>query len=109
MNDTTADLETEVRRLRVRIIGLTPTQLTRPGEGATVPRRQAIAEALAELSSIGSDGRAVPDIGDQSLADQVVVLIETGMRRAHALESAEGEQILTRLLEAAVDLRRRLA
>ena len=71
--------------------------------------RQAIAEALAELSSIGSDGRAVPDIGDQSLADQVVVLIETGMRRAHALEPAEGEKIRTRLLEAAVDLRRSLA
>ena len=40
---------------------------------------------------------------------QVVVLIETGRRRAEMLDSASREQLLGRLLDAAVDLRRRLA
>ncbi|MEL7583704.1 hypothetical protein [Brevibacterium casei] len=109
MNTQTADLDTEVRRLHVRIIGLTSAQLAAPGERSTTSRRDSIAEALAEFSAIGSDGRAVPDLGDQSLADQVVVLIETGRRRAEMLDSASREQVLGRLLDAAADLRRRLA
>lgn len=109
MNSQTADLDTEVRRLRVRIIGLTSAQLAEAGEGSTTSRRDSIAAALAEFSAIGSNGRAVPDLGDQSLADQVVVLIETGRRRAEMLDSASREQVLGRLLDAAADLRRRLA
>lgn len=109
MNTRTADLDTEVRRLRVRIIGLTSTQLAAAGEGSSLSRRDSIAEALAEFSAIGSDGRPVPVLGDHSLADQVVVLIETGRRRAELLDPESRETLLGRLLEAAVDLRRRLA
>lgn len=109
MNDTTADLDTEVRRLRIRIIGLTPTQLAQVGESAAGTRRQTIAEALAEFSRIGSAGRPVPDIGDHGLADQVVVLIDTGIEAAKTLPPAQGQEMLERLHTAAVDLRRNLA
>lgn len=115
MNDLTADLATEVRRLRIRIIGLSPRQLAEAGPNSPVTaagmlsRRNTIAEALATFSAIGSGRRTVPDLGDQSLADQVVVLIEEGATSAAALPAPAGSDRLEQLLEAAIRLRRSLA
>ena len=115
MNNVTADLETEVRRLRIRIIGLNPRQLAEAGPNSPdstagiVSRRDTIAEALAQFSSIGSGGRPVPDLGDQSLADQVVVLIEDGMATSADLPEAQRQERLELLLDAAIRLRRGLA
>lgn len=115
MNNVTADLETEVRRLRIRIIGLNPRQLADAGPNSadnsagTVSRRDTIAEALAQFSSIGSGGRMVPDLGDQSLADQVVVLIDEGAASAAHLPEAQRQERLELLLDAAIRLRRKLA
>ncbi|MGO2647309.1 MAG: hypothetical protein ACTH96_03960, partial [Brevibacterium aurantiacum] len=110
-----ADLETEVRRLRIRIIGLNPRQLAEAGpnspatDAGTMSRRGTITEALAQFSAIGSDGRSVPDLGDQSLADQVVVLIEDGMASTKALPEESRQERLEALLETAIRLRRELA
>ncbi|WP_231446227.1 hypothetical protein [Brevibacterium zhoupengii] len=115
MSTAVADLETEVRRLRIRIIGLNPRQLAEAGpnspatDAGTMSRRDSIAEALARFSSIGSDGRSVPDLGDQSLADQVVVLIEDGMALSAGLPETQRQERLEQLLDAAVRLRRELA
>lgn len=115
MNNVTADLETEVRRLRIRIIGLNPRQLAEAGpnspatDAGTMSRRDTIAEALAQFSSIGSGGRVVPDLGDQSLADQVVVLIDEGMASSAHLPKTQQQECLELLLDAAVRLRRNLA
>lgn len=91
-----ADLETEIRRLRLRIMGLSGAQLGAAGEGG-VPRREAIVRALGEFSRIGSGGREVPRLGDRALADQVTVLLG---ECAHS----PGEAVA-----AAVALRRALA
>jgi hypothetical protein len=121
MTDLSAELQTEIRRLRVRIIGLNPRQLDQIGgqpetedrhdrpAGPEVSRRETITAALAEFSAIASDGREVPDLGDGSLADQVVVLLDHGQHVAEALPEAQRDQMLTRLLDAAVGLRRGLA
>lgn len=115
MTNVTADLETEVRRLRMRIIGLSPHQLAEAGPNSPVTaagmlsRRNTIAGALAAFSAIGSGHRTVPDLGDQSLADQVVVLIEEGAASAAALPASAGKDRLEQLLEAAIRLRRDLA
>lgn len=110
MTNVTADLDTEVRRLRIRIIGLMPRQLAEAGEKTPgQSRRETITEALAEFSVIGSGARTVPELGDQSLSGQVVVLLEQGMRTATELPEDEGEDILLQLLDAAVRLRRNLA
>lgn len=115
MTDVTADLETEVRRLRIRIIGLNPRQLAEAGPNSPdngaggLSRRDTIAEALAQFSSIGSEGRAVPDLGDQSLADQVVVLIAEGAASAEDLPEAPRQKRLEQLLDTAIRLRRELA
>lgn len=122
MTDLSADLETEIRRLRIRIIGLSPQQLGEPGPNSPetgtgkLTRRETIAEALSEFSSIGSGGRPVPDLGDQSLADQVVVLIESGTdvgtgtdAESCAVAADDQGKRLSLLLDAAVRLRRSLA
>lgn len=115
MDNVTADLETEVRRLRIRIIGLNSRQLAEAGPNSpettvgALSRRDTIAEALAQFSSIGSGGRPVPDLGEQSLADQVVVLIEEGMEATAELPEAQRQERLELLLDAAVRLRRGLA
>lgn len=115
MNNVTADLDTEVRRLRIRIIGLNPPQLAEAGPNSRVTatgahsRRNTIAEALAQFSSIGSGGRRVPDLGDQSLADQVVVLIEEGIASAREVPEESRQERLEALLDAAIRLRRELA
>ncbi|SMX67395.1 MULTISPECIES: hypothetical protein [unclassified Brevibacterium] len=115
MNNVTADLETEVRRLRIRIIGLNPRQLAAAGPNSpptdvgSMSRRDTIAEALARFSSIGSGGRTVPDLGDQSLADQVVVLIDEGIASTANLPEVQQQARLEQLLDAAVRLRRNLA
>jgi hypothetical protein len=108
MTTAVAELETEVRRLRIRIISLTTAQLDEAAPPAP-SRREAIIGSLAEFAAIGSDGREVPWLGDQNLADQVVVLLEHGLRAGLGLpETAQDEQIRT-LTEAAVRLRRALA
>ena len=121
MTDLSAELQTEIRRLRMRIIGLNQRRLDQIGgqpetedrfdlpAGPEVSRRETITAALAEFSAIASDGREVPDLGDGSLADQVVVLLDHGQHVAEALPEAERDQMLTRLLDAAVGLRRGLA
>lgn len=121
MTDLSAELQTEIRRLRVRIIGLTPRQLHQIGgqpesedrhdrpAGPGPSRRETIRAALAEFSAIASDGREVPDLGDGSLSDQVVVLLNHGQCVAEALPEARRDQLLTRLLDSAVGLRRGLA
>lgn len=120
MTNVSAELDTEIRRLRVRIIGLTSKQLAEAGENAPVrssgqrlSRREIIAEALAEFSDLTSDGRMAPDLGDQSLADQVVVLLEHGRNSTtQARQETSGEQgdeQVAQLLDAAVRLRRGLA
>lgn len=120
MTNVSAELDTEIRRLRVRIIGLTSRQLAEAGENAPVrssgqrlSRRETIAEALAEFSALGSGGRMVPDLGDQSLADQVVVLLDHGRKSAtQPGQGSSGEQRneqVAQLLDAAVRLRRDLA
>ncbi|GAA1873867.1 hypothetical protein [Brevibacterium marinum] len=122
MDNVTADLETEVRRLRMRIIGLNSRQLSEVGPNSpetaagtdettagALSRRDTIAEALAQFSSIGSGGRPVPDLGEQSLADQVVVLIEEGVATTADLPEPQRQERLELLLDAAVRLRRGLA
>lgn len=115
MHNVTADLETEVRRLRIRIIGLNQRQLAEVAPNSAdngagmVSRKDTIAEALAQFSSIGSAGRTVPHLGDQSLADQVVVLIDEGIASAAQLPEAQRLERLQLLLDAAVRLRRNLA
>src|SRR5699024_2210384 len=106
------------RRLRLRIIGLNPRQLDQNGgqsqtedrfdrpAGPEVSRRETITAALAQVSAIASDGRGVPDLGDETLADQVGGLLDYGQHAAEGLPEAEREQMLTRLLDAAVGLRR---
>lgn len=112
----TADIETEIRRLRVRIIGLTTAQLAEAGEkspgddaGTRLSRRETIAEALAEFSAIGSGGRPVPELNDESLPDQVVVLLDHGIAAASELPETDREAMHAGLLDAAVRLRRALA
>lgn len=122
MTETT--VENEVHRLRVRIIGLTTRQLDElvepvvspetQAEAARTnseprPRRAVIVDSLAEFSTIGSEGRAVPVLGDQSLADQIVVLLEHGLRSSTELPEAQRDMMLNRLLDAAIRLRRSLA
>lgn len=108
MTTAAAELETEVRRLRIRIISLTTAQLDEAVPRAP-SRRAAIREALNEFSSIGSDARPVPELGDQNLADQVVVLLEHGLRAARTLPERDRENRIGTLTEAAVRLRRILA
>lgn len=86
--EAAAELEAEIRRLRLRISGFTTAQLdelvgesgTEPGVGM-IPRRVRVRGALAQLAALDSrnhPGRAsltVPDLGDRVLADQVVVLL----------------------------------
>ncbi|UVI37305.1 hypothetical protein [Brevibacterium spongiae] len=108
MTTAAAELETEVRRLRIRIISLTTAHLDEAAPPAR-SRRETIHAALDEFSRIGSGARPVPRLGDQNLADQVVVLLEHGLHAASTLpEPQRGEQIRT-LTEAAVGLRRTLA
>ncbi|WP_166970822.1 hypothetical protein [Brevibacterium atlanticum] len=105
MTTAAAELETEVRRLRIRIISLSPAQLDEATATAS-SRRQAIVDALAEFSTIASAGREVPWLSDQALADQIVVLLEHGLGTSAG--PPQEEQIRT-LTEAAVRLRRTLA
>ncbi|WP_181275521.1 hypothetical protein [Brevibacterium oceani] len=108
MTTAAEELETEVRRLRIRIISLTPAQLDEAT--ATAPsRRQAIIDALAEFSSITSARREVPWLSDQALADQVVVLLEHGLSTSARLSEDERDDQIRTLTEAAVRLRRALA
>lgn len=129
MTDAAADLETEIQRLRIRIIALSPQQLDEPGAAEPTPgtgaaslgsstgrdhtralsRRETITEALAEFSAIGSGGRPVPPLGDGSLADQVIVLLEHGASSVRFLSEAAAAERLSELLAAAVRLRRNLA
>ncbi len=106
MTTAAAELETEVRRLRIRIISLTTAQLDEAAPPAP-SRRAAIRGALTEFSHIGSDSRPVPELGDQNLADQVVVLLEHGLHSAQTLPDRENR--INALTEAAVRLRRNLA
>ena len=108
MTTAAAELETEVRRLRIRIISLTTAQLDEAVPRAP-SRLAAIREALNGFSSIGSDARPVPELGDQNLADQVVVLLEHGLRAAQTLPEPDRENRIGTLTEAAVRLRRILA
>ena len=108
MTTAAAELETEVRRLRIRIISLTTAQLDEAAPPAP-SRRAVIREALAEFSAIGSEARPVPELGDQNLADQVVVLLEHGLRSARTLLEPARENRISALTEAAVRLRRNLA
>ena len=108
MTTAAAELETEIRRLRIRIISLTTAQLDEAASPAS-SRRAAIREALTEFSQIGSDARPVPALGDQNLADQVVVLLEHGQRSAQSLPEPDRENRIVTLTEAAVRLRRTLA
>lgn len=86
-----AALLEEVRRLRLRVTSLTTLQLD---DG----RRAVIREALAQLSDLRADGRAVPELEDRVLADQVVVLLTdclpeygaTDDQTARALVIAQG-------------------
>lgn len=85
-----AALLEEVRRLRVRVMGLSTSQLD---EG----RRTRIREALTGLSDLRAHGRRVPLLEDRVLADQVVVLLTdclpeygaTDVQTASALTIAE--------------------
>ncbi|MGC2940204.1 MULTISPECIES: hypothetical protein [unclassified Brevibacterium] len=108
MTTAAAELETEVRRLRIRIISLTTAQLDEAAPPAPT-RRAAIREALTEFSAIASDSRPVPELGDQNLADQVVVVLEHGLRSARTLTEPDRENRISALTEAAVRLRRSLA
>lgn len=108
MTTAAAELETEVRRLRIRIISLTSTQLDEAAPPAA-SRREAIRSALTEFSALGSQARPVPQLGDQNLADQVVVLLEHGLHSSADLPEAVRDERIRALTEAAVRLRRRLA
>lgn len=108
MTTAAAELETEVRRLRIRIISLTADQLDEETPAAP-SRRQALVDALAEFSAIASAGRDVPWLGDQALVDQVVVLLEHGLRASEELPATERDEQIRTLTEAAVRLRRALA
>src|SRR5699024_994138 len=121
MTDLSAELQTEIRRLRMRIIGLNPRRLDQIGgqsetedrfdrpAGPESSRREAITAAPAEFSATASHGRQAPPLGAGRLADQVVVLLDHGQHVAEALPEAERDQMLTRLRDAAVGLRRGLA
>lgn len=103
MSDTAkaADLETEIRRLRLRIIGLSAAQLDSAGAHGA-PRRAEIRRHLVEFSLLGSGGREVPVLGDRALADQVTLLLGECLRGV-----PPGD--LAGVLDAAVSLRRALA
>lgn len=111
MTEQTADLENEVRRLRVRIIGLTTRQLDELVNTASgsMSRRDVIVASLTEFSHLSSGGQPVPELGDSHLADQIVVLLEHGMRTVLDQEQESRDQQLSELHEAAVRLRRSLA
>lgn len=110
--DTAADLHTEVRRLRVRISGLSNAQLAAPAEvpagsqpEPSIPtRRDAIRAALAALSELRAEGRPVPDLGDRLLSDQVVVLLQDCLPEYGATEAQ-----CRRALDIARQLRHALA
>src|SRR5699024_3421017 len=121
MTDLSSELQTEIRRLRVRIIGLNPRQLDQSGgqpetedrhdrtTGSEVSRRETITAALAEFSAIASDSREVPELGDGRVDDQGLALLDHGQLVAEARPEAQRDQMLARLLDAAVGLRRGLA
>lgn len=109
MNDTTADLDTEVRRLRVRIIGLRERDLAEVGERSSVTRRESIRVALSAIAGLTADCRPVPNLGDSSLSDQIVVLLEHGRDSAEALTGPDRTARLTALVDIAMALRRELA
>lgn len=108
MTTAAAELEAEVRRLRIRIISLTTAQLDEAAPPAA-SRRAAIRAALTEFSQVGSEARPVPELADQNLVDQVVVLLEHGRRSARTLPEPDRENRIDTLTEAAVRLRRTLA
>jgi hypothetical protein len=60
-------LEQEIRRLRIRLAGLTPAQMTAAGP--------LVRAALVELSALTSDARPVPDYGQRALPDQLLVML----------------------------------
>ncbi|WP_029089604.1 hypothetical protein [Brevibacterium album] len=91
-----ADLHEEIRRLRIRVTGLTAAALD---AGA----RTAVRAALRELAELSAEARPVPDLGDRVLADQLVVLLSDCLPEYGAPEPATAEA-----LRIAVRLRRAL-
>ncbi|GAA4515822.1 hypothetical protein [Brevibacterium yomogidense] len=92
-----AALLEEVGRLRLRVTSLTTRQLD---DG----RRAVIREALAHLSDLCAEGRAVPELEDRVLADQVVVLLTDCLPEYGATDDQTA-----RALVIAQDLRHALA
>src|SRR5699024_12801138 len=80
MTDLSAELQTEIRRLRMRIIGLNQRRLDQIGgqsetedrfdrpAGPESSRREGITAELAEFSSFSWVGRWVHDLGDLDVA-----------------------------------------
>ena len=66
--DTAADLHTEIRRLRIRIAGLS-------GDELDAGRRTEIRSALSALSALSADGRPVPALADRVLGKRRTVLL----------------------------------
>lgn len=95
--DTAADLHTEVRRLRIRIAGLSGPELD-------AGRRAAIRDALAALSALSAAGRPVPALADRVLGDQLVVLLQDCLP-----EYGAAPAVTARALQIAMELRRHLA
>src|SRR5699024_12587811 len=101
MTDLSAELQTEIRRLRMRIIGLNQRRLDQIGgqsetedrfdrpAGPESSRRETITAALAEVSAIASDGRSVRGLRDRRLAHQVVRLLGHRHHGGEALAGAE--------------------
>ncbi|GAA4393189.1 hypothetical protein AB0I45_11115 [Brevibacterium sp. NPDC049920] len=95
--DTAADLHTEIRRLRIRIAGLS-------GDELDAGRRTEIRSALSALSALSADGRPVPALADRVLGDQLVVLLQDCLP-----EYGAAPAVTARALQIAVELRRHLA
>lgn len=126
IEQTAADLLTEVRRLRIRLTQLSGSDLGEPAS-APVPdggsaaeaastsaapspavapgsRREAVYSALAALAALDDAPAEVPQLGDRVLADQLTVLLADCLPDAGApAEQTEAA------FEIAVALRRALA
>ncbi|WP_295689485.1 hypothetical protein, partial [uncultured Brevibacterium sp.] len=88
---------TEIRRLRIRIAGLS-------GDELDAGRRTEIRSALSALSALSADGRPVPALADRVLGDQLVVLLQDCLP-----EYGAAPAVTARALQIAVELRRHLA
>lgn len=101
-----ADLDTEVRRLRVRLTALTVAQWQQVPDGQEITRRGLVSEAVRQLCALTeppADAPAVWEADEAELPSRLAALLEAAQpRRAASPQHTEGA------LRIAVGLRRSL-